>query len=134
MDPWLTASIALLAAAIAWGQWQTARQKLVFDLFERRYAVFDSIRRIVVAAVRDGRTDLTEPLKDPISQAAFLFGPDITKKLTELFDAARRVEDSSESAFDDLRAIYMSSLPIFEKYMAMRQKLPWYIRLLHQWT
>ena len=46
----LATVIALLAAAIAFGQWWTARQKLVLDLFEKRFQVYLDVRRIASEA------------------------------------------------------------------------------------
>jgi hypothetical protein len=38
LSPYLAPAIALLAAAVAWAQWHTARSKLVLDLFNQRMA------------------------------------------------------------------------------------------------
>src|SRR5438876_9829505 len=49
----LSSVIAVVAGYIAWQQWQTARQKLRLDLFERRYALYDS----VVDMINEGLSD-----------------------------------------------------------------------------
>src|SRR5271170_5541916 len=45
--------IGLAVAYIAWRQWQTARQKLRFDLFDRRYALYESLQQMINAALSD---------------------------------------------------------------------------------
>jgi hypothetical protein len=44
MVSWFTAFIALIVAVIAFLQWATARQKVVFDLFDKRFAVYQELR------------------------------------------------------------------------------------------
>jgi hypothetical protein len=37
-----TPAIAVLGIAIAWGQWATARSKLILDLYEHRRKIYDA--------------------------------------------------------------------------------------------
>jgi hypothetical protein len=46
---WLTPAIAVLAVIIAWQQWRTAAQKLKMDLIEKRYRVYEAVKKVVVS-------------------------------------------------------------------------------------
>jgi hypothetical protein len=50
----ITACIAFFAAYIAYRQWQTAHQRVVLDLFERRMKVYDDARAVISEIMRDG--------------------------------------------------------------------------------
>jgi len=82
----LTPLIAIVATYIAWQQWQTNRQKLSFDLYERRLKVYEQVRRILSIIVRDAKASYDELLKfrAAVSEADFLFGPEIVKYIDEI--------------------------------------------------
>ena len=44
---YVTAFIAAVVAVIAILQWNTAREKVLLDLFDKRFAVYDELRLIV---------------------------------------------------------------------------------------
>jgi hypothetical protein len=45
---WIVAAItAIFVAAVAFLQWRTAQQKAVLDLFDRRYAIYEIVRKAV---------------------------------------------------------------------------------------
>jgi len=46
-----TLVLGLIAAYIAWRQWRTAHDRLILDLFERRFQVFQELMPTVSAAV-----------------------------------------------------------------------------------
>jgi hypothetical protein len=75
----LTAFIAIIVAVITLLQWITARQKVVLDLFDKRFAVYEELREVI------GRYGGHGPnLKDigkftqAASRAQFLFGSEVT--------------------------------------------------------
>jgi hypothetical protein len=47
----IASAIALLAVAIAWGQWYTARLKLILDLFNQRMEVYDEPTASITATL-----------------------------------------------------------------------------------
>lgn len=59
----LTPLVAIFASYIAWRQWRTAKNKLKFDLFSRRFAVYDAARSLLAAPLIDD-TKLGGPLQD----------------------------------------------------------------------
>ena len=43
----LTPVIAIVAVYIAWQQWQTNRQKLILDRYDRRLRIYEEVRKIL---------------------------------------------------------------------------------------
>jgi hypothetical protein len=85
MVNWLTALIALIVALISALQWITARQKVVLDLFDKRFAVYEDLCRAItphmgqMSTVRDATN-----FNRVVIRARFLFGPDVTNFLDEI--------------------------------------------------
>jgi hypothetical protein len=48
-----TLILAGIGAYIAWRQWRTAQDRLILDLFERRFQVFQDLTRTVSATFAD---------------------------------------------------------------------------------
>jgi hypothetical protein len=59
----------------AFRQWQTAREKLLLDLFEKRFAIYEELLSAVVGRQIDQTTYLG--FKSAASRARFLFGPKV---------------------------------------------------------
>lgn len=88
--------IAGIVAFIAFQQWRTARDKLALDLFDRRFANFQSVHETVrayLAAVRSLKFPDVESEDERArfsafwshyDSARFLFGPDVCDCLDEL--------------------------------------------------
>ena len=72
-------AIAFLGLCIAWGQWVTARTKLILDLYDKRRAVYSRFHGPIGEAMREGRSDFAN-YRDYIvvlDEAHFLFGRDV---------------------------------------------------------
>ena len=93
---WLAASNILLsvvigavAVYIAWQQWKTARQKLRLDLFDRRYAFYESLKQMIDEA-QSNKRDLLATLGKYLTRrttAQFLLHDDaIDKYVSRLFE------------------------------------------------
>jgi hypothetical protein len=74
----LTPVVAIFASYIAWQQWRTAKNKLKFDLFTRRFSVYDAARSLLAGPLTND-TALDKPLQ------AFATG---TREARWLFDKA----------------------------------------------
>lgn len=74
-----TGGIAVFAAFIAYRQWQTAHQRVVLDLFERRMAVYDGARAVISEIVREGSADTATFLRyaQATDRLPLLFGDDV---------------------------------------------------------
>ena len=86
----LTPAIGLVAIYIAWQQWNTNRNKLKLDLFEKRFSVFQATRHFLSAVLRDGRVkreDL-EAFRLGILDAVFLFDKQTSDYLWDLHKTA----------------------------------------------
>ncbi len=116
--------IALLAASIAFGQWWTARQKLVLDLFEKRFQVYLDVRRIVSEATQLGRLEDAGLANEVLARGRFLFGSDVVKALEELHALTINLEMKEPSAAAELNKHFKAMVPLFESYLGMTQRLP----------
>jgi len=87
-DPfaWLTALTAGIALWIAYQQVQTARAKLRFDLYERRFRVFDGVTALLAAFDLDAdiKNQDLQKFWTTTNEATFLFGEDVMAYLKEL--------------------------------------------------
>ena len=82
----LAPAITLLAAAVAWAQWHTARSKLALDLFNQRMDVYEGVSKVMRNVMREGTAttqDIIE-LAGPQDRARFLFGDDVVAYLKRL--------------------------------------------------
>ena len=58
----LTPTIAVLVAIIAYRQWRTAQNRLKFDLFDRRFAVYDAARNLLSSVMTRAKRKMTRCL------------------------------------------------------------------------
>jgi hypothetical protein len=77
----VTVIIASFVAVIAGLQWWTAQEKVLLDLFDRRFAVYEELRA-VLGGLRD--QDAYLRFKMASSRAQFLFGPEIKTFLDKI--------------------------------------------------
>jgi hypothetical protein len=150
-----TPAIALLGFAIAWGQWATARSKLILDLFEKRREVYSAFRGPVGEAVRSGSVDNATffEFAGVIDQAQFLFGQEVldfirdhTGVLARMAEATSMLEVRNLSqeehlkfvrmkhdALREIAAFYPKLAGLMQPYMLMDQKRPWTIARIPRW-
>lgn len=83
----LTPVIAIVATYIAYQQWQTNRQKLILDRYDRRLRIYEEVRRILSIILRDANASTDDLLKfrTSVSEADFLFGPEIQAYIDEIY-------------------------------------------------
>ena len=84
----LTPSIAVIATYIAWQQWQTNRQKLKLERYDRRLRVYEEVVKLLSLIDRDANAKYEDLLqfRTSVSEADFLFGPEIPEYLDEIFN------------------------------------------------
>jgi hypothetical protein len=84
MIPLVTAFIASVVAIIAFLQWQTAREKVLLDLFDKRFAVYDEARAVIGRHLTSGidQPDIFKFAR-AASRAQFLFGLEVQTFLEE---------------------------------------------------
>ena len=83
----LTPVIAGVAVYIAWQQWKTNRQRLNLDRYDRRLHIYEEVIRILSLISRDAGASFDDLVKFRISvsEADFLFGPEIRKYINEIY-------------------------------------------------
>ena len=83
----LTPVIAVITTYIAWQQWKTNRQKLNLDRYDRRLRIYQEVIRILSIILRDAKASTEDLLKfrTSVSEADFLFGPEIPKFIDEVY-------------------------------------------------
>jgi hypothetical protein len=80
-----TLVLGLMAAYIAWRQWRTAQDRLILDLFERRFQVFQELNRAILRGAEKAKLDVQDLVNfnTAAEKARFLFGPEVYNYLTE---------------------------------------------------
>lgn len=83
----LTPVIGGIATYIAWQQWQTNRQKLNLDRYDRRLRIYEEVRKILSIIARDAKASTEDLLKfrTAVSEADFLFGQEVVEYIDQLY-------------------------------------------------
>jgi hypothetical protein len=114
--PVATVVAALSAVGVTgyftWRQWRTAKDKLLLDLFDKRFALYEELRAAVVRRGIDQNSVLD--FKRAISRAQFLFGPEVQTFLEKTAKDLSRamVEQIREpsAVAEDQREAYQADL------------------------
>ncbi|MCW0016254.1 hypothetical protein [Rhizobium sp. BT-226] len=118
----LTPAIALAVGVIAYRQWRTAHEKVMLDLFEKRFEVFMSVREIV------SKGGIRRLFRDPglpnevVARGRFLFDEDVTAQLQEVHRLCGQVETGSTTASGELYDLFPSIMAKMDPYMRMTHK------------
>src|SRR5450759_1555324 len=83
----LTPLIAIIATYIAWQQWRGNELKLRLDRYEKRLRIYQEVVKVIGFLMRDANMKLEDLMafRANTAEAAFLFGPEITKYIEEIF-------------------------------------------------
>lgn len=83
----LTPTIAAIGAYIAWQQWKGNQLKLKLDRYDRRLRIYSEVKKVLSIVARDAAITTDELLRfrSSVAEADFLFGPEITKYIDELY-------------------------------------------------
>jgi hypothetical protein len=78
--------VSCFLAYVAWHQWQLAQHKLRLELFDRRYRVFQALRKFLSAILSHARFSDAELFEyyAGTSDAEFLFGADVVDYLSQV--------------------------------------------------
>lgn len=89
----LTLVIAVIATYIAYQQWKTNADKLELDLFEKRFRVFETVRKVVATVISQGDASsiVVSEFRIGCADAEFLFGDDLKTYLDEIYERASRL-------------------------------------------
>jgi hypothetical protein len=91
LGPTFAVVAAGIAGYIAWRQWRTAHDKLSFDLFERRFKVYEAAQSFFAAATygRKVTEQDRQTLFRGIRGHEFLFNTEISSDLQNIRDQAQ---------------------------------------------
>jgi hypothetical protein len=139
---WISAVLGLAVAIVGYLGWMTAHQRIVVDLFDRRFKVYDELREAVSTLLTNGTIDSTTLFSylRTTNRARFLFGPEVVEYLEARYKdlvAAQIAErrnpphaptDEQVQAYGDLFErlgnFYQQTDNLFGPYMRLHQKLP----------
>jgi hypothetical protein len=79
--------VGVIAASIAWRQWQTAKTKLQLDLYDKRRPVFTAARDLILCVSNDYSEtlfDTWQTFHAMHAEAGFLYGPEVADYLEGL--------------------------------------------------
>lgn len=139
---WITVTIAAFVGIITFLQWVTAREKIVLDLFDKRFDVYEELRSAIAYQIRYSRVDEEHYFKfaRAVSRAKLLFGPEVFSVLEERRKELARVtlepsipsplseseqkraEDAFVALLDRLGNFYVELAALVLPYMQHTQK------------
>lgn len=73
----LTVLLGLIAAYVAWKQWDTAHARALLDIFEKRFELYAQLKESLFAAYGNAATAINMPFFSNVDRVRMLFGPDI---------------------------------------------------------
>lgn len=145
LQQWTLAAIAALGLLIAYFQWRTAHQRVVLDLFDRRYQTFELAERSLANIVSSPKLNVEDlqNLHQAKGKARFLFGDDVNTYLKERIEdcafmrsftdeAIKGHPEAQRQTLTDKRYAAVVRItdfqkvapPIFAPYMLLDQKMP----------
>ena len=137
---WQQAYIAGQQKQIAGQQWQTNRQKLIHDLYDRRIRIYREVFEFVSIIDREAKvsTENLRKFRTSVAEAVFLFRPEVISYIDEIYKhcvtfrrLSNQPRDATEQtpAYDDteglkwfteqydcMQRVFMKDLNISEQY------------------
>jgi signal transduction histidine kinase len=91
-----------IAVYIAWQQWKVNERKLEFDQYERRLRIYERMVTFLRLVLRDFKPEINDLQAFSIdtAEADFLFGPEISQYLSELYHGAWRLRNATDEYRD----------------------------------
>ncbi len=137
-------SIAREQARLAKSNSRSAQQKLILDLFDKRWNIVTELREAVADVMTTGAVSLDASQKFHLAanRASFLFGPEVTTylatiqssllkhKTAESFrdsdndDTRGKAADVMFKEFEVIQDFYASFDPLIAPYMQMHDRVP----------
>ena len=117
--------IAIIATYIAWQQWRINQRKLVMDRYDRRLRVYEEVKKILSIAMREADVNAEDLLRfrASVSEADFLFGPEIPSYLDEIYQRGlvlRRRNQEYRDYTQEQPEGYDHKKVVEEKYQALK--------------
>jgi hypothetical protein len=136
--------IAREQAKFAKANSRSAQQKLILDLFDKRWSIVTELREVIGEVLRTGNVSHEAKVKFYLAadRAAFLFGPEVKAYLAKIqasllkhhaaqadidsvIDKRRgKAADIQYREFEVIQGFYTSFDPLIAPYMQMHDKVP----------
>jgi hypothetical protein len=141
---WIVAAgTAVFVALIGFFQWRTAQQKAALDLFDRRHAIYQTIRN-AVGQMRSSSPGFDQgreiEFMEAMERAYFFFGNDLKNYLEQLWsdildvrtadaelpaandpETRRKVLEKRRAALERIGRFEREGQPLFARYMRFSQ-------------
>jgi hypothetical protein len=139
---WIVAAItSIFVATVGYLQWRTAHQKAVLDLFDKRFKIYETVKRCVdQVIINPNRFDgeLEKEFLKAVNEAYFFFGDDVNSYLDTLRKDILVVRDplpkiSLAEVLPRITNFYKDGLPLFAKYMRFSQTVQGWDWLVLRW-
>lgn len=137
----LTPTVAVLGSFIAYRQWRTAQNKLKLELFDRRFAVYDTTTTFLASAMNSGAAKDEEfKFMSATHDAKWLLNTDIAEYLEDIYRKAVSlqflVSELQDLPIGEERSanIHMQREIkewLLKQYEVLDEKLAPYLRLEH---
>lgn len=137
MSAWATTIISGLVLVVAFMQWRTAHQKVLLDLFEKRLAIYEKIKKAVEHITRSEAVIADKLLMEAFDASAFLFGKEIQAHIDSIWTIHQtiarmnyKLQNGTLTAADDITHATVSAeliglsgnlSELFAPYMRMNQ-------------
>lgn len=101
LSDFLTPIIAILALYIAYQQFRTNKQRLLFETYEKRLAIYNAVQDYLNLILRDAKTDLMklDEFRQKTSQSVFLFDKSVQNKIDEIFKKSLKMRELEEQLY-----------------------------------
>jgi hypothetical protein len=141
---WIVAAgTAIFVALVGFFQWRTAQQKAALDLFDRRHAIYQTIRN-AIGQMRSSSTGFDQAREiefmDTMERAYFFFGNDVEDYLEQLWsdildvrtadaelpaandpETCRKVLEKRRAALERIGQFERAGQPLFARHMRFSQ-------------
>ncbi len=99
----LTTLIAIVAVYIAWQQAQTAKQKLRIETYDRNLRIYEETKNFLLTIIQKADVEFDEAIRfrSSVSEADFLFGPEIIQYIDEIYKRAISLHRWNKEYCDD---------------------------------
>jgi hypothetical protein len=147
MVQWVVAAgTAIFVALVGFFQWRTAQQKAALDLFDKRHAICEVVRKAIgqmVASSTVFNQRQESEFIDAMERAYFFFGDDVGNYLKQLWsdildvrtadaelpaandtETRKAILEKRRTALKRIGQFYTVGQPLFARYMRFLQTVP----------
>jgi hypothetical protein len=139
------AESAKIQARVAKRNWRTSNERIVLELFERRIAIFESIRKVVASVLTSGQSNDATYFEyvQAVDKVPYFFGPEVSEYLEKLrlliidlqLDSSVIADHANPDRNDrvkgrmkritELAKFYETAKVLFGPYIQAHQKVTW---------